>query len=169
MIALVARLRALTPSLGVMAEPVARLVREALAELVAVTGLDTMYLTRVDLDRDVQHVVLAHSAGEELVPEGLVVGCGDTLCKRACDDGPAYTTNVPGTFPDSRAARELGLMTYISVPIRKSGGELVGTLCGASAAPCELTADTRTLIETFAHVIGRQLVTAPRAEAAVGS
>jgi diguanylate cyclase (GGDEF)-like protein len=140
------------------------LVRDALAELVAVTGLQTMYLTYVDLSTDAQEVLLTHSIEHELVPEGLVVDWADTLCRQATDVGPAYTTNVPACFPDSRAALELGLMTYISVPIRRSDGQLVGTLCGASSEVQDLSRDTQTLIEIFAYVIGPQLTPTLRTE-----
>jgi diguanylate cyclase (GGDEF)-like protein/PAS domain S-box-containing protein len=170
LIALVTRLRAHAPSAGDMSEPVAALVREALAELVAATGLDTVYLTRVDLDAQVQQVLLTHSAGPELVPEGLVVDWAETVCKRAVDVGPTYTTDAPGCFPDSAAARDLGIMTYVVAPIRCSGGELIGTLCGAAAQPRELSADTRALIDVFAHLLGPRLATASptRAPAAAG-
>jgi len=162
LIELIEKLRAQVPSVATMPEPVVTLVREALQALVSATGLDTMYLTRVDLTAGLQQVLLTHAAGEDLVPEGLVVDWDDTLCKRASDAGPAYTTDVPGCFPDSRAARELGLMTYVSVPIRRADGELVGTLCGASAVARDLSPDLRTLIEIFALVIGRQLTDGPR-------
>ncbi len=56
---------------------------------------------------------------------------------------------------------ELGLRTYIGVPIRRRGGELVGTLCGASRTEHEVTRDAQTLIAIFAHVMGPQLHSLP--------
>jgi len=85
---LVTRLRAHASRTGTTTSPVTELVREALAELVSASGLDTMYLTRVDLASDVQQVLLAHSTCGQLVPEGLVVDWSDTLCKRASEIGP---------------------------------------------------------------------------------
>lgn len=162
---LVMRLRAYQPDDGRFAEPVVSLVRNALAELAVLTGLDTLYLTRVDLDAEVQEVLLSHSTSVHLVPEGLVVAWEDSVCKKAVDVGPAYTTNVPACFADSPAARELGLMTYIGVPIRDSAGTLLGTLCGAAVEPRELTEDARTMLEIFAYVLAPQLARSGRTDA----
>lgn len=154
---LVMRLRAYPSSDAGLVEPVVSLVRNALAELLGLTGLDTIYLTRVDLDAEVQQVVLSCSRSDDLVPEGLVLAWRDTVCKQAVEVGPTYTTNVPACFADSPAAQELGLMTYVSVALRDSGGKLVGTLCGAAREAKELTCDARTMLEIFAHVITPQL------------
>lgn len=161
---LVMRLRAYPPSEAGLAEPVVSLIRNALAELVELTGLETIYLTRVNLDAEVQQVLLSHSTRVDLVPEGLVVPWRDTVCKRALDVGPSYTTNVPACFADSAAAQELGLMTYVGVAIRDSGRTLVGTLCGASLEARDLTGDARTMLEIFGHVIAPHLAVRARTD-----
>jgi len=142
------------------------LVRTALAELVSATGLDTMYLTRVSLADGRQEVLLAHNAGKELVPEGLAVPWEDTLCRRALASGPTYTDDVARDFADVAVAAALGITTYITVPILSQGGDLVGTLCGASATPASLDPQARTLIEVFAQAMTPQLAAAPRSGAA---
>ena len=165
MVGLVDRLRTQPADDPGTAEARTDLVRAALSELVAATGLETAYVTRIDLERGMQEVLLSHSLDVDLVPEGLVVDWADTICKRATEVGPSYTTDVMSCFPDSRGARELGLKTYVGVPIRTADGTLVGTLCGASVTEHRLTPDMRTLIEILAHVIGPTLASTPRAAA----
>ena len=166
---LVMRLRAYSSSDAGPTEPVTSLVRDALVALTTLTGLQTIYLTRVDLDAGTQEVLLSHSTSTDLVPEGLVVDWRDTVCRRAVDVGPAYTTNVPACFADSPAAQELGLMTYVGVPIRNSGGTLTGTLCGGSLEAREVTGDARTMLEIFAHVIAPQLARTARTDVSCSS
>ncbi len=154
LIQLVNQLNVQAPFDTTMHQPFVTLVRDALAHLVAVTGLDAVYLTRIDRSAGAQEVLLAQNRGRELVAEGLVVDWNDTLCKRALENGPTYTIDISSCFPASPAGRSLGLSTYIGVPIRRTNGELAGTLCGASIAPRSISPHTRALIEVFAHLIG---------------
>ena len=110
------------------------LTRPLLEALHDVTGMASTYLTVVDEGRDVQHIRYSlNSLDDFAMPEGLDVPWGDTLCKRALDEGRACTTNVPEIWGDSDAARDLGIQTYVSVPVRLHDGKLWGTLCGADA------------------------------------
>jgi len=125
-----------------------RLLRGALAELVRTTGLETMYLTRVDLAGRTQQVLVC--SGSDLVPEGLQLDWEDTLCRRALTDGPLYTTDVVRSFPNHDASAELGLRTFVTAPLHSRSGELQGTLCGASSALVPLDGEVRTLIQVLA-------------------
>jgi diguanylate cyclase (GGDEF)-like protein/PAS domain S-box-containing protein len=151
LVELVSQIHSLPTSLA--CDTLDTLVRDALAELVAATGLQTVYLTRVDLAAATQQVLAAHSGSKPLLSEGLVVDWDDTLCKRASETGRTYTSDVPHCFPDSRAAKELGLVTYITAPLRRADGDMVGTLCGASSAAVELSRDQQALVEIFAYVL----------------
>lgn len=134
------------------------LTRPLLEMLEAVTGLESTYLTTVDLAEGLQHVVYARNSSRELhIPEGLTVPWGDTLCKRALDDGCPYTDDVPGLWGDSAAARQLGLQTYASTPLRQEDGALYGTLCAASAQRRPLTAEARHALKLFAGLIEQQV------------
>lgn len=70
------------------------LTRPMLEMLEAVTGLESTYLTRIDLEQGLQHILYARNARQLQIPEGLAVPWGDTLCKRALDEGRVYTDNV---------------------------------------------------------------------------
>jgi predicted signal transduction protein with EAL and GGDEF domain len=132
-----------------------RLVRSLLAELQRITGLETTYLTRVDWPNALQHITHARNAGAIDIPEGLSIDWADTVCRRALEQGVKYTDDVPGTFPDSEAARERGLQTYLSVPITRADGSIEGTLCGASSQALRLGDDAIQLMEHVAEIIAQ--------------
>lgn len=141
-----------------VAVPAARtleaLSRPLLEMLGGVSGLESTYLTSIDLDADVQRVQFARNAGALTIPEGLTVPWGDTLCKRALDEGRPYTDAVASCWGDSEAARTLGLQTHVSAPIRANDGTLLGTLCAASAERRPMSPDAQALLALFARLIG---------------
>jgi len=59
------------------------LVRPLLEMLEQVTQLESTYLTRIDLEQDLQHVLYARNTRQMQIPEGLSVPWQDTLCRRA--------------------------------------------------------------------------------------
>lgn len=133
------------------------LVRPLLELLEAISGLESTYLTTIDLDRNVQQIVFARNTRALNIPEGLEVPWGDTLCKRALDEGRAYVDDVPGCWGDSAAGRELGITTYLSEPVHVAADELYGTLCGASRAQVPVTGETRRVLQMFSQLIARQV------------
>lgn len=133
------------------------LVRPFLEILEAATGLESTYLTRVDEGEGVQHILYARNSRQLEIPEGLSVEWDDTLCKRALDEGRTYTNDVASCWGDSGAARDLGIATYISEPVRVGDGELFGTLCGASGSQVSVSEDARRLLSMLATIIARQL------------
>lgn len=140
------------------AQDVERLTRPLLGALRDLTGMASAYLTRVHEDDGVQEIRYAENARGTLeLPEGLLVPWDDTLCKRALDEGRAYTPDVPGVWGDSSAARSLGIKVYISVPIETAEGGLWGTLCAAdTVARGDLEAHLPTM-RLFARLIGAEV------------
>lgn len=130
------------------------LTRPLLQILVELTRLDSAYLTTIHEERSVQHVRYALNAGSLLMPEGLEVPWSDTLCKRALDEGRMYTGNVGACWGDSDAARQLGIETYVSTPVRFSCGKLYGTLCAASCRSAALVPEAESALRLFAKIIG---------------
>lgn len=129
------------------------LTRPLLEMLEVVTGLESTYLTTIDLAEGLQHVVYARNSRELQIPEGLSVPWGDTLCKRALDEGRAYTNNVAEVWGDSEAAQQLGIQTYVSTPVRTDDGALYGTLCAASSQRQALTPEAQQTLRLFARLI----------------
>ncbi|WCM93284.1 sensor domain-containing diguanylate cyclase [Acidovorax sp. NCPPB 2350] len=139
------------------AQTVEGLTRPLLEMLEAVTGLESTYLTSVDQARGVQQVLYARNSSTMQIPEGLSVPWNDTLCKRALEEGRSFTNDVPACWGDSQAARELGIRTYASTPVRMGNGELYGTLCAASTHSRPSTPEAERILSLFAYLIGQQV------------
>lgn len=140
------------------ADSLESLVRPLLELLQAVTGLEATYFTRIDSQAGQQQVLYAHNSGQGLVmPEALVVPWDDTLCRRALQSSQCWTAQVAELWGDSQAARELGIGTYTSTPVVGPAGELIGTLCGASAGQVLAMEGAERLLAMFAQLIGQYI------------
>lgn len=133
------------------------LARRLLELLGRVTGLESTYLTSIDWDGALQQVLYARNVGSIEIPEGLSVEWSDTLCRRALEGGPTCTSDVPTTYPDSAAALELGLRTYVTVPVRSPDGAVFGTVCGADSRRVEVSEDAQAVMEALAEMVALQL------------
>lgn len=133
------------------------LVRPLLVLLESVTGLDSTYLTQIDLAAGQQHILYSRNAKTLQIPEGLSVPWGDTLCKRALDEGRPYTDDVSACWGDSDAARALGIQTYASTPVSLDDGSLYGTLCAASDQRRPLTGNSLQVLRLFAQLISQHI------------
>lgn len=132
-------------------------IRPLLELLEEVTGLPSTSFTVIDEVGQVQTVVYARNSGGLSIPEGLSVPWQDTLCRRAILEGKRYTRDVAGCWGDSAAARELGLKTYLSEPIRLIDDGLYGTLCAASDESVEVSDKARGYLVLFAQLIARHI------------
>lgn len=139
------------------AKTLEELSRPLLEMLVSVTGMESTYLTTIDLQRNLQHVLYARNTCEMQIPEGLSVVWGDTLCKRALDEAQPFADDVGLRWGDSDAARALQIQTYLSTPVRLADGALYGTLCAASSARHELPEQARHVLSLFATLISQQV------------
>lgn len=141
------------------ANSVEGLTRPLLGLLQQITGLESTYLTSIDEQAGWQRVDMVHNAGKLQLPEGLTVPWHDTLCKRALKSQCFVTENVAEVWGDSEAAKQLGIKTYISVPICSNSGELMGTLCGASTQHHGLHSrpELAEIIKLCADLISHQL------------
>ena len=133
------------------------LVRELLGMLEVVTGLESTYLTKIDLSAGAQEIVFSRNTKSMVIPEGLSVPWGDTLCKRAIEEDRPFTDDVAGQWGDSQAARALGITTYASVPVRMEDGSVYGTLCGARSDKKPMTERGAEVLRLFAKLISQYI------------
>lgn len=140
------------------------LVRPLLDIVARLTGMESTYLTRIDLQAGEQEILIALNRGELDLPEGLRVPWDDTLCKRALEEENFATCDVATTWPESDAAAALGLTSYVSTPVRFSDGRLYGTLCGASRRSTSPTPEAIEMLGLLSAMIGRHAEAAARAE-----
>ena len=139
------------------ADSLETLVRPLLEMLEAVTGLESTYMTAIDENAGLQRIVYARNTRDLQIPEGLSVPWQDTLCRRALEEDRLYVDDVPAVWGDSDAARELGIATYASTPIRGQDGRLYGTLCAASSQHKPLAIDAERVLRMFSLLIGQQV------------
>lgn len=139
------------------ARSVENLTRPLLELLEEVTGLESTYLTTIDLVGGTQHILYARNTQLMQIPEGLTVPWEDTLCKRALDEGRMYTDDVGACWADSEAAAALGIETYLSTPVYVGKDMLYGTLCAASSESRKIDGQSQRVLSLFASLIGAQI------------
>lgn len=139
------------------AESLEQLARPILLLLQRFTGLESTYLTVIDEEKGVQSILFSENSGHLNIPEGLTIEWHDTLCKRALEEGTFYTSDVSEHWADSEAALQLGLKTYLSVPVKKLDGSTYGTLCGASSKRAELDQETFDVLNLCSDLIASQI------------
>lgn len=109
------------------------LVRPLLALFEELTGMESVYLTRIDWQAQQQQVLYARNPQQAFaVPEGLVVPLADTLCVRALQESHFLETDVPTHWSDSAPAAAMGIRTYVSAPVMSPPEAVYGTLCALS-------------------------------------
>lgn len=139
-----------------------QLARPLLSLLSQITGMESTYLTTINIEDGTQRVEVARNTGKMIIPEGLVVPWADTLCKRALEENRQYSDNVDECWGDSEAAQALGIKTYLSAPIRSQSGRVIGTVCAASsdqvACPPNVKPVLRLLSTLLGYFIERELL-----------
>lgn len=138
------------------AHTVEELTRPLLELIEAVTGMESTYLTTVDLERGLQHVLYARNTQALQIPEGIDVPWEDTLCKRALDEDLQYTDDVQNHWAGTAGAT-MGIHTYTSVPVRVDSGDLYGTLCAASGTRKPMPDNAGDVLRLFAKLIGQSV------------
>ncbi len=152
---------------------VASLAHPLLDALHDLTGLASTYLTVLHEDDDQLEMRFSRNTREGfVVPEGLYVPWPESLCKRALDEGRPCTVDVPAVWGDDQTARELGIQTYVSVPVELSDGRLWGTLCGADSGVHKGLEEHLGTMRLFARLVAAQVerdLAVARADAAAAT
>lgn len=71
------------------------LVRQLLEMLEIVTDMESTYLTKIDINARLQHILYARNSKQMQIPEGFSVPQDETLCKRAMDSDTLFSNEVP--------------------------------------------------------------------------
>ncbi|MGQ8978654.1 diguanylate cyclase, partial [Enterobacter hormaechei] len=67
------------------------LVRQLLEMLEIVTDMESTYLTKIDINARLQHILYARNSKQMQIPEGFSVPWDETLCKRAIDSDTLFS------------------------------------------------------------------------------
>ncbi|NIH43084.1 sensor domain-containing diguanylate cyclase [Enterobacter asburiae] len=133
------------------------LVRQLLEMLEIVTDMESTYLTKIDIEARLQHILYARNSKQMIIPEGLSVPWDETLCKRALDSDTVFSNDVPERWPECEAAKALGITTYMSIPVHLADGSLYGTLCATSTARKPLSERGEQVLKLFAGLIAQSI------------
>ena len=136
-------------------ESLTRPLLEALAKL---ARLESTYLMVFDWDRGRQEVLYAFNWGQVNVVEGMRVAIATGLSPQALPGVTRSLETLPEAHPDSQVAREMGLRTYVSVPVVVARHQLWGMLCGASRAPQQVAEDVITVMEFLSKLIADHVI-----------
>ena len=93
------------------------------------------------------------------VLEGDVADRTASLCHRLLAGAPSSTSDAPNDphYGSALKTAELGIHSYVGVPVRDSSGTVVATLCGIDRGSVEVDPSTIELLEQLAQVISAHL------------
>jgi diguanylate cyclase len=129
------------------------LIRPVLGMLEVLTGLESTYLTSIDVNREVQTVLYSRNSGKIDVPEGMQIPWLDPLYQRCLEGGLRVVTNVREIWDDSQTAARFGIQTFASAPVYAGSGAVAGTLCGISRSTREPGSRARHALTISAKLI----------------
>ncbi|WP_027016482.1 sensor domain-containing diguanylate cyclase [Comamonas composti] len=132
-------------------------IRSLLQMLGNAGQFESTYLTSLDEGKGLQQVVFAHNSSGLQITQGLRMRWNDSLCKRALEEGCMHAADVEVFWESCSTARELGIRSHASVPLRFSDGRLYGSLCAASQGKACLSEPLQALLPLFARLIAERL------------
>jgi diguanylate cyclase (GGDEF)-like protein len=151
------RLQELLRQLGDAAHPSDEALDELLAVLTEMTGLDSVYLTRIDLRQGIQQILAAANTGPLRIDPGVQVPWAQTLCRRALADNRRVVPDAAAAYPDADVASDLGITTYVGVEVHGPKGGLRGTLCGVSGTRAEVPQEVVETLQWVARLLADPL------------
>ena len=137
-------------------DDVESLTRPLLEAVLALTGLETSYLTVLRDQEQLDHRYVRNAGGIDL-PEGLTVPWSQSLCSSMQAKRMVWTNDAARELVDRPIAAAQGVVTFLTTPVTDLDGTLLGTLCAGSREPVHVTEATVAQIQLIAHVIGREL------------
>ncbi len=145
-------LRQVVARAATMTHDLEGLTRPLLEALAKLAGFESTYLTVFDWDRHTQEVRFVYSV-ENQVSEGITISLPADLRPEAIAGVTRSPVGLTGTDPDSWVAHDLGLQTYVSVPVMAAKHKLYGRVCGASREARDVPETVITVMEFFAKII----------------
>lgn len=93
------------------------------------------------------------------VCEGGVLSRTDSFCHRLLGGAPAATSDAEhdAAYRDVPARRQLGIQSYVGVPIVDASGAVVGTLCGIDHGSVAVGETALVVLRELAAVVGAHL------------
>ena len=121
-------------------------------------GMEIVFLGGLTEDTFTFEKVRASAEWPE-VQQGCSVDRAASLCHRLLAGAPARTSDAAHdpAYADAAARSQLGIRSYVGVPIRDAGGTVVATLCGIDRSAVEVSDETVAVLTQLAEVIAAHL------------
>lgn len=93
------------------------------------------------------------------LPDGHAVDRADSMCHLLLSGAPAATSDAAAdpAYGRARVREQLGIRSYVGVPVCDERGEVVATLCGIDRSGVEVSAETLDVLRKLAAVLGAHL------------
>jgi GAF domain-containing protein/HAMP domain-containing protein len=129
-------------------------LQASLQQALDITGLEAGLISLASL-RTGELVLTVHEGLPEVMVRNMSIsGMGGTLCELVYQQGELMSLeNLEEAPLDSQGLMELGLYSYIGVPL-ESKGEAVGTLCAFGYSPRTFAPETLSLLQAAGQQIG---------------
>ena len=93
------------------------------------------------------------------VDEGRTSERTDSFCHRLLAGAPSSTSDAANdpAYKDTPVRRELGVQSYVGVPVRNDEGVVVGTLCGIDRSGVPVPDESLRVLRQLAEIVSAQL------------
>ena len=123
-------------------------------------GMEIVFIGGISQDRfTFERIHAVDADGWALPGEGESIETDASLCARLLE-GAAPSTSDAANDPDYRrsaATHELGITSYVGVPIHDADGTVVATLCGVDRDHVPVDAETLQVLRQLADVVAAHL------------
>ena len=129
-----------------------------MATAASLLGMEIIFLGGLTPDSFTFERVRAHAEWPG-VKEGGTVERTSTLCHYLLAGAPSRTSDAPRepAYAQAGVVAELGITSYVGVPIRDGSGTVVATLCGIDRASVEVSDETLEILGRLGEVIATHL------------
>ena len=124
----------------------------------SVLGMEIVFLGGLTEDTFTFEKVAAN-ADWPGVEEGTSGPREGSLCHRLLGGAPSRTSDAANdpAYADAAKRSELGITSYVGVPIRDTSGKVVATLCGIDRGSVEVSDEALKVLQSLADVIAAHL------------
>jgi hypothetical protein len=131
-----------------------------LATAATLLGMEVVFIGGLTEDSFTFERVHAAGADDwELPAEGAVMDRAGTLCHRLLAGAPSATCDAANDpmYSLASARTDLGITSYVGVPVRNADGAVVATLCGIDRDHVKVEGETLSVLEQLADVVSAHL------------
>ncbi len=133
-------------------------IEAVLSTAATLLGMEVVFLG--GLSKDTFTFEKVHTTAEwPGLSEGQVADRTDSFCHRLLAGAPSTTSDaaIDPAYADVPVRTELGITSYVGVPVRDAAGEVVATLCGIDRSNVVVAEETIEVLRKLAQVIATHL------------